>query len=403
MAVMPMQRISIYALKNRRKQILELIQRRGAVEIEAGEADETVFRQTDTAPARARFENNTASLHAALEALDKLAPERKSMLAALEGRTPIALSRYEETAAAAGEALKAASRINVLWKKCADNRAEILRLETQLRMLEPWMKLDIPMRTIGTASTAVFIGSFPTAYTEEALRAKIAEGAPDIDGVAVEILSAGAQQTCAFFLCHASAGPKLEAYLRSIGLTYPAEPSKQPPKERAEMLQARIEALRAEIGEAEAEIRTHAGRRTDFRYTIDYFSMRIEKYDVLGSLWQSAHVFVVTGYIPAENAAALEAELTAQFGAFVELEAPGEDEDVPVKLKNNAFSAPVESVIESYSMPGKKEIDPSTLMAVFYYVLFGMMLSDAGYGLLMVIGCGIALVKFKNMEAGLKK
>ena len=66
MAVMPMQRISIYALKNRRKQILELIQRRGAVEIEAGEADETVFRQTDTAPARARFENNTASLHAAL-------------------------------------------------------------------------------------------------------------------------------------------------------------------------------------------------------------------------------------------------------------------------------------------------------------------------------------------------
>lgn len=403
MAVMPMQRISIYALKNRRKQILELIQRRGAVEIEAGEADETVFRQTDTAPARARFENNTASLYAALEALDKLAPERKSMLAALEGRTPIALSRYEETAAAAGEALKAASRINVLWKKCADNRAEILRLETQLRMLEPWMKLDIPMRTIGTASTAVFIGSFPTAYTEEALRAKIAEGAPDIDGVAVEILSAGAQQTCAFFLCHASAGPKLEAYLRSIGLTYPAEPSKQPPKERAEMLQARIEALRAEIGEAEAEIRTHAGRRTDFRYTIDYFSMRIEKYDVLGSLWQSAHVFVVTGYIPAENAAALEAELTAQFGAFVELEAPGEDEDVPVKLKNNAFSAPVESVIESYSMPGKKEIDPSTLMAVFYYVLFGMMLSDAGYGLLMVIGCGIALVKFKNMEAGLKK
>ena len=87
--------------------------------------------------------------------------------------------------------------------------------------------------------------------------------------------------------------------------------------------------------------------------------MRIEKYDVLGSLWQSAHVFVITGYIPAENAAALEAELTAQFGAFVELEAPGEDEDVPVKLKNNAFSAPVESVIESYSMPGKKESTPA--------------------------------------------
>jgi len=40
MAVMPMKRISIYALKNRRKQILELIQRRGVVEIDDRKADE---------------------------------------------------------------------------------------------------------------------------------------------------------------------------------------------------------------------------------------------------------------------------------------------------------------------------------------------------------------------------
>ena len=139
------------------------------------------------------------------------------------------------------------------------------------------------------------------------------------------------------------------------------------------------------------------------QYTIDYFSMRIEKYDVLGRLWQSPHVFVITGYIPAESAPALEKELTEKFEAYVELETPAEDEDVPVKLKNNAFAAPVEGVLESYSMPGRKEIDPSTLMAVFYYFLFGMMLSDAGYGLLMVIGCGIALAKFKNMEESLRK
>ena len=46
---------------------------------------------------------------------------------------------------------------------------------------------------------------------------------------------------------------------------------------------------------------------------------------------------------------------------------------------------------------------PSGIMAVFYYFLFGMMLSDAGYGLVMVLGCGIILHKFKNMEEGLRK
>lgn len=403
MAVMPMQRIGIYALKSRRKPILELIQRRGVVEIHAEKAEDAVFRQTDTAPAKARFENNTSTLQAALEALDKLEPEKKSLLAPLEGRTPIPLSRYEETAGAAGKTLRAASRVNALWKKCADDHAEILRLEAQIRMLEPWSRLDVSMRTTGTASTAAFIGSFPAEYTEEALKAEIARGAPEIDGVAVEVLSAGTQQTCAFLLCHASNGAKLEAFLRSIGFTYPADRSKKPPQARMQDLNARIEKLRAEIDGAEAEIRTYAALRGAMQYTIDYFSMRIEKYDVLGRLWQSPHVFVITGYIPAESAPALEKELTEKFEAYVELETPAEDEDVPVKLKNNAFAAPVEGVLESYSMPGRKEIDPSTLMAVFYYFLFGMMLSDAGYGLLMVIGCGIALAKFKNMEESLRK
>lgn len=403
MAVMPMQRIGIYALKSHRKPILELIQRRGVVEIHAEKAEDAVFRQTDTAPAKARFENNTSTLQAALEALDKLEPEKKSLFAPLEGRTPILLSRYEETAGAAGKTLRAASRVNALWKKCADDRAEILRLEAQIRMLEPWSRLDVSMRTTGTASTAAFIGSFPAEYTEEALKAEIARGAPEIDGVAVEVLSAGTQQTCAFLLCHASNGAKLEAFLRSIGFTYPADRSKKPPQARMQDLNARIEKLRAEIDGAEAEIRTYAALRGAMQYTIDYFSMRIEKYDVLGRLWQSPHVFVITGYIPAESAPALEKELTEKFEAYVELETPAEDEDVPVKLKNNAFAAPVEGVLESYSMPGRKEIDPSTLMAVFYYFLFGMMLSDAGYGLLMVIGCGIALAKFKNMEESLRK
>ncbi len=403
MAVMPMKRIAIYALKNRRKQILELIQRRGVVEIDDRKADETVFARMDTVPAKARFENNAASLQAALEALDKLEPPEKSLLASLNGRDPIPLSKYEETAQQAGELLKTASRINVLWKKCADNRAEILRLQTQIRALEPWMKLDISMRTLGTPTTSVFIGSFPTEYTEETLRAMIAEGAPEVDGVTVEVLSAAAQQTCVFLMCHISQGLKLETYLRSIGFTYPAEPSKTPPADRVQKLNGRIEALQVEIDGAEAEIRTFKDQREAILYTIDYFTMRTEKYDVLGRLWQSPHVFIITGYVPAENADALKEELETKLEAYVELSAPDENDDVPVKLKNNAFAAPVEGVLESYSMPGKKEIDPSTIMAIFYYFLFGMMLSDAGYGLLMVLGCGIILWKFKNMEEGLRK
>lgn len=113
------------------------------------------------------LQNNAAALQSALDALDKLEPPEKSLFASLNGRDAIPLSKYQETADGAGELLKIASRINTLWKKCADNRAEILRLQTQIRALEPWMKLDISMRTISTPTTSVFTGSFPVEYTEE--------------------------------------------------------------------------------------------------------------------------------------------------------------------------------------------------------------------------------------------
>ena len=46
-----------------------------------------------------------------------------------------------------------------------------------------------------------------------------------------------------------------------------------------------------------------------------------------------------------------------------------------------------------YALPNKRDIDPTSVMSFFYYFFFGMMLSDAGYGLVMVIGCAIALKK----------
>ena len=60
-------------------------------------------------------------------------------------------------------------------------------------------------------------------------------------------------------------------------------------------------------------------------------------------------------------------------------------------------------MVEGYSLPGRHEVDPSAVMAFFYYVLFGMMLSDAAYGLLTVVGSAFALRKFPDMELKMRK
>ena len=403
MAVLEMKRINIYALKTNRKKLLELLQRRGVVELDTPEQAEELFEKMDTETARQTFEKNAQQLMEAAAILDKAAPPEKGMPAFLAGRPALTMAEYEKTVAGAAGAAKKATQILSLQKDITDNQAEILRLNTQLDALSPWLSLDVSMRVIGTDSTSVFIGTFPEELTEAGLKERLAKALPEVSAIDAEIVGVRPQQTCAFVICHAKYGMQVETALRGMGFSYPASPSKLPPAERAEDLKRRIAALEQENEAALEEIKGFKDSRTDLLYTADYYQMRADKYRVLGQLWQSPHVFQVTGYIPAEDAPALEQELNEAFQVYVELETPGPDETPPIKLKNRLLPAPVEGVVEGYSLPAKGEVDPSTIMSIFYYVLFGMMLSDAAYGLLMVLVCGIVLWKFKNIEDGLKR
>jgi len=42
-------------------------------------------------------------------------------------------------------------------------------------------------------------------------------------------------------------------------------------------------------------------------------------------------------------------------------------------------------------------------VSLFYYIFFGLMLSDAAYGIIIATVCGVLLKKFKNMEEGMKR
>lgn len=402
MAVLQMQRISIYALRKNRKPILEWIQRCGAVEINDVLEEDSVFRRIDMTAQKTQFEKNIAASKQALDVLHQYMPEKKSLFASLEGRKEIPAEQYDAFREKSDSVLHVVHRLNELSKDIADSQGTIQKLQTQIEALNPWVNLDVSMRIQGTKCTASFVGTLPTAYTEPVLEENLALLVPKVP-LHVDVISTSQEQTCIFLLCNRRDAPAVEEALRTLGFAKPASPSKTPPAERMQTLQGRIEEQQKAIQEAEEEIKSYAPQRDDLKFMVDYLTMRQEKYEVIGRLMQSRRTFVLTGYIPQRDAGKLSQELEQRFGAAVELENPSEDEDVPVLLKNNKFTEPVEGVLESFSLPGKGEVDPTSVMAVFYYFLFGMMLSDAAYGLLMVIGCGLVLLKFKNMEDGLRK
>ena len=93
---------------------------------------------------------------------------------------------------------------------------------------------------------------------------------------------------------------------------------------------------------------------------------------------------VFTGFAPVEN----EAELSEAFdkmGVLYIKEDAVEEDNPPIKLKNNWFARQFESFTGMYGMPVYSEFDPTSIVAPFYLLFFAMCLGDAGYGIVLLL------------------
>lgn len=399
MAVLQMQHISICALKKDRKQILELIQRLGMIEITDEISEDDLFQKMDLSKSRNGFEKNVSLAKEALEILNLKVKESSPFMNGFSGRR-VALpkdyynfsDRYESTIKKVKEILSATRRIQ-------ETKAEILKLEEQMELLLPWENLDIPIHMEGTKSTAAWIGILPNEWKEESIYEKLVGVAP----IYIHIISTSPEQTCIFALCMKDKMDETYEILRENGFSKPGTFGAEAPIRQKSIIQKQIEEAKRTILQEEEHIMHLAEFRNDIRFLADYDTMRMDKYEVISHLLQTKNVFFLTGYIPVRDQEKIEDELNTRFDVSISYRHVGDEEDVPVLLQNNAFSAPVEGVIEAYSPPGKGETDPTTAVSIFYYMLFGIMFSDAGYGALMSVVCAILLKKHKEMEDGMKR
>ena len=403
MAVLQMQRISICALKRDRKAILEQLQSMGVMEMHQVAQDETGFEKMDTQSAKVSFEKRVQLTENALDVLNQYAPEKKSMLASLEGNELIDKADWDEVAVKQEAVMDVADLLIADHKKIAEAQAEIVKLQTQIESLAPWMSLEVPMNYPGTKKTAMFLGTIAADMTLEMVYEKIAEDNPDLEAFDISVISQDRDAVYLSVFCLKEQAAEVENALRTCGFSRPAMVSEEIPAERKQKLEAQIAQIQAEIAGIKDDINAHAKDREELKIIGDYYRMRAEKYEVLGTLPQSKRTFIISGYAAKEVIPAVEKAIGEAYDCVIDVEELKEDEEPPVLLKNNGFSESVEGVLESYGLPHKGEIDPTTIMSFFYVFFFGMMLSDAAYGAIIAIMCLVVLKKFPRMSAGMRK
>lgn len=403
MAVLEMQKIELCAWKSRRRKILEFLQRRGSVQIEeAGEAEE-YFRKKDTDSLRLKFEKRAEEAEEALKILELHVPERRGMFSSLAGKTEITLEDYQRYSGQRKEIYREVKKILQSQKVIEDVKNSLLQIGAEREMLIPWSTLDVPPDTKGTKRTSFLVGTLPGQWTREQIVSRLSGEAPALEAFDLEILGSEAGQTSLAALCFSGERERLEEGLRKLGFARSSLTFSVTPEEYGKELTRKEEAETRRGREALQEITERASQREELRFLADYCTMQAEKYRVQGQLLQSPRVFFLSGFVPGESAQALKKELEETYECAVELAAPGKNETVPVLLQNGGFAKPTEGVVEAYGLPSRGEVDPTSVMAFFYYFFFGLMLSDAGYGIVMTVGCLIALKKFPGMAEGFRK
>jgi len=159
------------------------------------------------------------------------------------------------------------------------------------------------------------------------------------------------------------------------------------------LLLSRERDLPAQVASAEEDLGRFAAQVAPaLRRAVREAHERLARLRALATCGETHYAFVVTGWLPRERVPALEKFLEENSGGRVTLVAyspqPGEEKDVPVVLKNPSLLRPFQRLLALLPPPTYGSLDPTPYLAVFFPLLFGLMLGDAGFGLL---GIAVAL------------
>ena len=402
MAKVKMLAISLAAPLAAKEEVLFYLQKLGAVEISVQEAD-GVLTLPDAREAVGALDAGRQKAEAALSLLDRRFPVKKPLTAMLEPRIALTDSQFAERAAEEEQTLGICEELLRLERESQELAADTVRRQTLCDTAEPWAGMELPPLDGHTARTAYFVGSFPGAYDRGGLLNLIARAAPENDCVEAEIVYTLPESTGAVVYCLRGDAESLQRALGGLGFQHAPEcESRAPGAFIAAHRKAMAENDRR-AAEIDSRMKALSENREAIAFLLDSLSLRRGRAEAEERLPQSGRVFSLEGYVPEALAERIAEKLETDFDAAVSVEPPGENADVPVLLKNRGFAAPLENITAQYSLPGKNDIDPTGPMAFFYYFFFGMMLSDAGYGLVIALATGLVwLLKGKTLERGMK-
>jgi len=377
-----MKHLRLLGMESEREALLKTMQDLECVEISHIDGSEEALKTGLAKPddrALLNAQEESRAYRAALAALDRFAPGKKGLFRKRQGvsRASFFDEENERQARAAAEA------INEDMRRLGEIESERTKNEALRASLAPWLAVDAPLDSTDGVLSLLF-GTVGATVTDDALRAL----SDSLSGL-LTWQQASSDKTLRYLLiaCHKSVKEQALSALRELGFsTASFRGLCGTAEENDKKLEAALAALESERREIERRVEGFGGNRETLLEASDRAAILLRREEAKSRLIETDKVFLLEGWLPADRCTALEKALEP-FTCAVETREPAEDEypQVPVQLRNNKLTRPLNMVTEMYSLPAYGTLDPNPLMAPFFILFYGIMMADMGYGLLMMI------------------
>jgi len=392
MAVAPMQKVMIVAHRSQTVDLLQALQKSGIVQVLDAERAMVTKEWPELIVESKRhrsLEGTIDRLGSALDFIKPYAPkDETSMFAPLiqvDASTYDTVVSGQDTITCLGEIEQVKGQIEKFAAEAENQNALLVKLT-------PWKVLSVPVEELHTlSSSTTFIGQIGDQHFEQACE-KLTEL-----GAAVEkVDSANRMQACIVICLNQNAGDVQKA-LRSVEFEAASfEGLSGAVSENITSVQDRLNEIQKEQVLLLQQISDLAANKLNLQILFDHYQNLHDRINAESSAPATDHVIFLEGWVRRRDYEKLR-KLVHEFDAAdLTVIEPAKDEEVPVEIDNGPLAEPFESVTRLYGMPAVSDVDPTVFLAPFFALFFGICLTDAAYGLIMIAFLWWLLRKIKG-------
>ena len=384
--IVSMKRLSLVALKSDQEAILKALQQIGTVQVLKIADGESQDPEMDAV--NARIQRLTESINAVKPYAKKpgfLSPQKREMtLSGIRDDVP----KAETAAAEIEELLHTQSHLFSEREKALSQKAA----------LEPWVRLGSPMKEVkNTARVHYFVGLCASKDVDRIREQDYIESEFYNESATVPTILA----------CKEEDTRVVQNFLKTIDWQDYVFPKMEgTPGQAIEALDRRILEIDEQLDHTQAQLETHGETIEVLQNAYDAESIDSDRIGARGDLGYTASTFILDGWMRSDEVEKTEQAIRSVTDAYsFETRDPVEGEEPPSVVRNNKMVTPFEEVQTLYSRPTYGTIDGTPYMTPFYILLFGLMLSDTGYGLLLMLG-SLIYIKYKKptgMSGGISR